>query len=266
MAIIVCLSANMYIYVVLICLSVKYKLLGEWTQRIGHRNAEEVNRSEQIGFYRDMIDLARLHHFLLRIIVKAPEYIVMIVRYLLYLSPFLFPVCLGWHNWRWLSSSCRFPRCIYIRNVPNITASVNILIMWKYFRHLCDHFENKARFDCNIPTRFFRKDESPTTQISPRNKFFIRICLQFDTISTSIYLSNFMAFDAKSKKVMILLMQIADARPMKIQTVTFVTSWAWNCFLRSFSKRPFLFQYFNFNTPLSTFSIFLGVCWISLSQ
>lgn len=46
--------------------------------------------------------------------------------------------------------------------------------------------------------------------------------LQYEKVSDSIYFSNFIEFDAKSTKAMLLLVQVASARPMKMRTVTFV--------------------------------------------
>lgn len=62
-AIVICLSVNMYIYVVLICLSFNYKLLGERARRIGRRSTVDMHRSAcaSVDVYRDVIDLVRLH-------------------------------------------------------------------------------------------------------------------------------------------------------------------------------------------------------------
>lgn len=41
-------------------------------------------------------------------------------------------------------------------------------------------------------------------------------------IATSVYFSNFTEYDKKTKNAMLLIMQIANSRPMKIQTVILV--------------------------------------------
>lgn len=64
----VCLSTNMYMYVVLICLNFNYILLGERAKRVGYSNGMDSNgidsnRSTQskVSVYGDMTDLIKLH-------------------------------------------------------------------------------------------------------------------------------------------------------------------------------------------------------------
>lgn len=62
MATIICLSINIYMYVVLICLSFNYELLGERAQCVGCRHGIDKNRPTQLkaDVYEDLIALIRL--------------------------------------------------------------------------------------------------------------------------------------------------------------------------------------------------------------
>lgn len=62
MATVICLSINMYMYVVLMCLSFNYELLGERAQCIGFRHGIHKNRPAQLkaDVYGDLIGLIRL--------------------------------------------------------------------------------------------------------------------------------------------------------------------------------------------------------------
>lgn len=100
-----------------------------------------------------------------------------------------------------------FEMYLYCLYSNNITATVKIAFISKYFRPLPGYFGSQNL--CGQPKSHLSKSRL--------------VLLQYDTISTSIYCSSFMEFDTKSKRAMLLLMQIADARPMTIKTVTFVT-------------------------------------------
>lgn len=51
---------------------------------------------------------------------------------------------------------------------------------------------------------------------------FLIFWFQYDTIATSVYFSNFTKYDTKTRNAMLLIMQISNSRPMKIQTVLLV--------------------------------------------
>lgn len=55
------------------------------------------------------------------------------------------------------------------------------------------------------------------------NHFVLLVALgQYDTISESMFASNFVEFNAKAKKAMLLLMHVTCARPKKIQSSSIV--------------------------------------------
>lgn len=58
----------------------------------------------------------------------------------------------------------------------------------------------------------------------PQNQDLTKdICfLQYDTITTSIYFSNFIEYDSKASRAMLLLMEMTGIRQMKIEAVGFI--------------------------------------------
>lgn len=84
-------------------------------------------------------------------------------------------------------------------------------------------YSNNITATVNVQqSRLISRTFDAKSQRSSGLLIFLSLSKQYDTISTGIYFSNFVEFDEKTKKAMILLMQTADVRPMKIQTVTFV--------------------------------------------
>lgn len=59
----VCLSTNMYMYVVLICLNFNYILLRERAERIGFQKSLDERKAPRgkVDVYRDITDLIKLH-------------------------------------------------------------------------------------------------------------------------------------------------------------------------------------------------------------